>query len=527
MPQTVASFIPNFWQPHLETDLELIKLHSSAGDDVCVYVCGGELPSCYGNMQHENDTCGSCMARRRNGFAMLGLDDVTLRNFVNLKDGDRETLQKYKGLRPRTIEELREISFEECYVGRAVFNELVSHIRDSEPNLEEHAEYVTQAIEAGVLVYLSFKNNFAARRPDRFYTFNGRFVVSNAAIAAAKVMAVPFGVHDRSFVMNKYTLILDHSLHSVNYWSSQAKLHWEQSADPESKKIEIGSEWFEQRARGEKQGWYSMVAGQKDSLPESFNPERTNVVIFNTSEFETVGLDEYALRFYTGQNEGIERIARDLLPSENIQIYLRVHPNLKGWDNPQTRGIAQLVDRYRNLHVIPSDSPISTYSLLHSCDVVLTFGSTMGVEAAFARVPSVLLGQSYYQALDCCHLPTSHLELLDLLRSETFRLSQEEQDKRRLGATKYGYFMATGGVPFKFFEQTDVFEMREKTSNRPIPYHSVAQLSTTVDELRGYNEALTTEVESLRKAHASAASAPFHRIRSLGSSVKSGFRRLL
>jgi hypothetical protein len=557
MGKQIASFIPHFWSPHLEVDLEIIKGHVDAGDRVRVFVCNRELASCYSNLLHGADVCTYCVNRRRNGFELLGLySDVETQSYVNLTDRDAKILESFCGVAPDTIDELQRIQLDSCLIGKTVFNELTSHLRETEPDLRKHREYVARAIEAGATVYLSFKNNFKQYRPDRFYTFNGRFVVANAALQAAKDEGIPFAVHDRAWVQNRYTLVLDESLHSVDYWSKQANKCWDESSEPEEVKLQVSASWYEERIAGQNQALESFTSHQNVALPASWDQGRVNLVIFNTSEFETVGMESYRLPFYHEQNAGIERIARDLLDDPQIKIYLRVHPNLTGRDNTQNRGIRDLLtNRIANLEVIPPDSPINTYSLIRNADAVISFGSTAGVEAVYMGKPSILIGPGFYKGLDVCHVPSSHDDLIALIKTRAYRIDEQEKARRKFNALKYGYFGKRGGLEYKYFTQFDVNDIRPKVAlqkpidgNREISdsgWEKELQsrvdlqpsnpLTATLQEaaqahalLLQENAALKAQLEDVRRLSVHSPASPVsRRIRALGRSLKTKLSRTL
>lgn len=490
MNKRIASFIPNFWSPHFETDLELIKRHVDDGDHVTAYVCNGDLPSCYGNLLHSLDTCKSCVNRRRNGFELLNLNEkVCIQNFLNIGPRDLDLISRFRDVKLESKEQLWSLQIDDYFPGRAAYNEIACHLREIEPVIEENAEYFARALESAVTVYLSFKNTFSQQPIDCFYTFNGRLLVSNAAIAAAKACNVPFAVHEQGFVNGRFFVVFNESIHSLANWNRRLTQHWEQSEDPISRREEIAADWFERRIVGKKQGWYSFTADQRDELPDSFDPNNINVVIFNSSEFETVGMEDYQLKLYQSQNEAVERIARDLLVDPAVKVYLRVHPNLKGRDNPQVHYIQnQLTGTMPNLEVIAADSPIGSYKLMASADLVLTFGSTIGIEAAYMGMPSVLLGPAVYESLDACYKPCAHEELIDLIRGRTFRLTEPQRAERRANAVKYAYFMSTVGSPFKHFNQKDIADIRERHTDATISYSSVPYANGLRKELESRAE---------------------------------------
>ncbi|MCA9802618.1 MAG: hypothetical protein KC777_11675 [Cyanobacteria bacterium HKST-UBA02] len=559
MSKRIASFIPNFWTPHLETDADIIKTHVDRGDRVRVYVCSGELPSCYGNLLGDRETCKMCVGRRRNVFDMLGLEGrVEIQNFVNLSDADEEILQGYRALRPDSFENLEKITLGSCLMGKAAFNEIVSHLRETEPKIEDHRDYLEKVLESAALVYLSFKNNLQEFQPDLLYTFSGRFVVSHGAIAAAAELGVPYAVHDRGWLRNHYQVVYNESMHSLSVWSRKICQHWNESETPLERRIEMGSSWFEQRIAGTNDALVKFTSAQSEELPVSFNPEKLNVAIFNTSEFENVGMDGYEMVLYESQDLAIEKIAKDLADCPDVQLYLRVHPHLTGMDNTQTRFIRErLTNRFPNLEVIAPDSPVKTYGLMKKADAVITFGSTTGVEAAFLKRPSVLLAPAFYEDLDLCFVPGSHRELMDAITGRAFSaISDEELEERKLRAIKYGYFMLSGGTRFTYFEENENYEIIENASGMKVPFDRpglaslkkeirsrreledgakpgplrgiVEEMAAVIDSLESENQDLKAQIASLtEEARLRSNPAIAHRISSMGRSFKNRIGKFL
>lgn len=555
MGKKVFSFIPYYYSPHLETDLEIIHKHVAAGDEVTVFVCSGELPSCDANIIHDLVVCQHCVTKRRNGLNLAELNDkVKLQNFLNLKPTDLEIFKQFQGLKSKTLEELLALKLDNCDIGKTIYNEIVSLKHETIPDMEALSDYISRSIESCVLIYLSFKNHFNDQRPDIFYTFNGRFVVSHPAVAAARACGTAFAVHDRGGMLNRYELVHNASLHSVKYWNDYALSWWERSKHTFAEKEALASGWYAERIQGVKQGWFSFTADQNIELPASFDSNKTNITVFISSEWEFCGIDEYKLLFYESQNEGLLRLAEDLQNRSDIQIYLRVHPHLKDKDNAQTKFIAEkLTNRFSNVEVIAADSPIKSYTLMAKSDAVVTFGSTVGVEAAFLRVPSILIGRAWFEDLDACLIPSSHPELVEMLLNKSYKLSEAELDRRRTNSLKYAYLLQTCGIPYELFEQVDIFEITlkgQKVSNQAPNYEQglkqelaqrgelketnppnsltalVRELEATVDKYAQENADLKAKLAALENQRISQP-AQLPETKSLTKSLSERFRRIL
>jgi hypothetical protein len=89
-----------------------------------------------------------------------------------------------------------------------------------------------------------------------------------------------------------------------------------------------------------------------------------------------------------------------------------------------------------DIHV-DHQSPIDSYTLMRQADIVVTYGSTTGVEAAYAGKPVIVMGPSAYDELGCAAFAGSSEELARALDSAS--------PGSRAGAVSYGLMMRRRG----------------------------------------------------------------------------------
>jgi hypothetical protein len=130
----------------------------------------------------------------------------------------------------------------------------------------------------------------------------------------------------------------------------------------------------------------------------------------------------------------------------SIHFYFRVHPHLAGRDSTQTRRLRELHGKYCNLTVVDPDSPVDSYALMEQSAAVVTFGSTMGVEACYWGKPSILLGPALYDHEDCAYRPVDHDETIGLIRQRGL------PPRPQTGALRYGLWDLERGTPFRHFQ---------------------------------------------------------------------------
>ena len=220
---------------------------------------------------------------------------------------------------------------------------------------------------------------------------------------------------------------------------------WEQSTEEER---EQGHNLYRNRRKRVEFKWHSHTKEQQAGrLPASWDPNRRNVVVYSSSDDEYVAIGkEWVTPGFSSQSEAIQTLYQSLRSrNSDVFLYVRMHPHLKGVDNKDTRLLHSL--KGENLDVIPPESPVCSYSLLDGSEKVVTFGSTVGIEATYWGKPSILAGMNFYRSLDGTYIANSDDELLELVEAKLEPKPQEP-------AIMFGLDLVTYGQPFKYYEAT-------------------------------------------------------------------------
>jgi len=441
------------WKPHYETDLEIIQRHLDDGDEVVHLHCDADLPACDANRNHDMAICRNCIGIRQSGMSLL-FPGVPSISFLTLSQSNKRELASIQKTFA-TIAELKSFYIEEFDIGMAVASSIISLTRDPEPDLSALSDMVSRFVVAAVSAYRSIQNYLDKNHVDCVYVFNGRFAPVRAVLRACQSRGVTCYVHERGHDIHHYTLDKNTTTHDLAYAQQQIRGQWERAAG-DSKRNEIAEKYYLERSKGVVQSWHSFVGRQKEELlPASWNPAKKNLAIFNSSEDEYAATDaQWNNPLYANQLAGLQRIVASLeADHDDIQVFLRIHPNLIGVNNKHTMALYDL--RRDFFEIIPPDDPVSTYALIKHADKVLTFGSTVGIEAVFWGTPSIHAGRSFYQDLGGTYNPSSHEEVIALLKADL-------TPKDRTAALVYGYYLNTYGIPFKHFQATGVAAGRFK-----------------------------------------------------------------
>ena len=430
--------------PHFETELELIQEHLLKGDEVYILHCRGQLGTCFLNPTHNLGYCVICQSKFKNGISLINTEKI---KFIEIPTNEKQYPEIPHVF--KSINELKDFKIGNVDVGMAAASSLVTSLnKEHRLNTLKHRKQVYKEVNTAYFVYSFFKENLAEIQPDFVYLFNGRFSTILPAINACEEMGIHYATHERGGVNNKYYLVFNTTPHDLKYANNEMDQIWENT--DEEVRLEIGKKFFIDRRNRVEHAWFSFTKTQKSgSLPKNFDKQKRNIGLFNTTMEEYAAIRDWKdpIPIYKEDTIAFNKIFETFKNDSNIHIYLRVHPNLKGENNSQMQDIKSLEGKFKNVTILFPESNVDSYTLMENCDTIITFGSTMGVEACYWNKPSILLGISYYDKLDCCYIPKSHEETIDLIRTDLI-------PKPKTGALKYGFWELSKGIDFRFFKQT-------------------------------------------------------------------------
>ena len=426
------------WTLEYASDLEIMQQHIYDGDNVTHLFCNASLPACDANPYMTYDGCQRCIAKRELSYEAVNGNFVK-KLFLTLTEEDKRRIAAIP-VRFDSVKELQSLMLDNFELGYAAASSVISVFRNPQPDLKH--EMIEGFLKGAAAVYFSVINYLKKNPTDRFYVFNGRMAHARAALRACEKMGVDYYTHERGNSVHHFITIKNGYVHMVSLLQDIMKQQWE-NADPHQR-VAIGESFYVNRRQGKVESRFEFTSGQKAILPEKFDKSKRNIVIYNSSEdeFASLGTD-WKNHVYETQLSGLVKIKADACEWTDTHFYLRIHPNLKNVSKVQQHQLEELSGG--NFTVIPAKSEVSTYELLFAADVIFSFGSSMGIEAVFWGIPSIVAGKFLYRGLGGTYEPDSHQEVLSLLRAKLDPLPKE-------AALILGYYFMTCGKPYKYFK---------------------------------------------------------------------------
>jgi hypothetical protein len=456
---TVGYFsLQSLWRFHLVHELELMEADLEQGCDVHVIHPGKSLR--FSDTSPRKDHALRVpveLSRLRYGLSLLS-GRVTRHSVDQLLEpsADRVVVPRWKSANGGRAA-LGDLRFGGHDCGNAVLSSLIWHTRNTAVDLGEYEPWIRRALDTSIKVYLAAKRFIEIFRPDRVYVFNGRMATFRGALRACQELGVECLVHERGATLDRIGLTPNTMPHDI-FWVQQEILrHWEASNEDESTKREIGRAFY-QRKRGKQVFNWKVYTEKQESnrLPSGLDAGKPVYSIFTSSEYERFALPQYyRYLLHDSQLEGIRDLV-SILRDHHFEgtLCVRLHPNSHDERPDLLEGLRRSVAE-DFVRIIPADSPVDSYALIDVSDKVLTFGSTMAMEAAYWGKPSVSFATNPYQNLDAVYQPAD--------REDAVRLIVEPLPaKGGLDCLKYGYFYSTFGRKMRYSEARDLSSLTFK-----------------------------------------------------------------
>lgn len=450
-----------YW-PRLETELEIADEHIKNGYDVTLLSCMGGLITCPDNPKHRKLKCLSCTSRLNAGYKWLGKDHATLKRMYNVSNEQYEVIDKLMAQPLNCWNDLRLIQIDKDDVGEAAFSELVSHLRETHPDFnKKNIVFGMKLLENAMVAHFSILNHLIDEKPDKFMLFNGRISPYRPALRVGVSLGIDTKVFEVLTNFDKYVLTDMTYPHNPIALGKQYLIAYEETKYTIEEKNIIASEWFLKRREGISTDQLLFTKKQKKGCGINDMKKNPNlkIGIFISSEDELLAIAEFKSPFYKDQNNAIAQIADDL-KDKGISLIVRGHPNLMGLNNAQTNGLSEVCSSRSNIKYIPPESKVSTYELIDACNVILVFGSTVGIEAVHKRKPTILMGQAVYKGFGGTIEPNSHEELIKILKESAKLGHVPEQyvpsdEAMQRAATIYAFGLQEFGIKQQYQKPTN------------------------------------------------------------------------
>ena len=433
--------------PHfVGINMEVIQQNIDAGHKVTILDCNSSFKECGFNPYKLKYMCEICKYREADGLKLIkgDFERVSISDIISEED-ESEAEIFIKGLPAIS----RDVIFENFDVGESVFSSYISKTREREFKNNVEQQILRKLTYNSIITYLGIKRFVKNAQIDKILLFNGRWDYYRAALSAARIENLEVGIFEKFRSGGYYEKYGNHLPHNIANKNDLINKNWNKTEDLEEK-IKVADDFFIRKKKGHEVSDKSYTKSQiKGKLPKSYDENKKTFVLYNSSDDEFAAVGKiYKNPFFEDQLEGILYLVDYFKERKDSQLIIRMHPNLSGLKRDYLTPLYELEDKHSNILLIRPEADIDTYGLMDVANVIISFGSTAGVEASYWGKPVVLLGKCFYFDSDIAHVPNSKADIPQLLESEL-----EPMD--RLAARKFGYYILTGGVKGVYYDSDE------------------------------------------------------------------------
>lgn len=462
------------------TELELMLKKLNQGDVLFSLSCTHSLQlGCGTQLNTHLSRCTYCVLERKLGAIATGLNKQVRHINVGGYKSFKNSTATHK-INIKDMDELKKVKSPEGYdIGMSIASLIISSIGDTSIDIDESLKNLINDYYWDITAFGRFIefviNKFSI---ESLYICNGRLPYQRIALRVGNQMGIPVTTYESAPGLNKYQTFENVLPHDLKYQKEKINEFWNTNSYTREEKEIIASEWFDSRIQGKDVAGINYTLMQDKQKIPYMNHRMKNIVIFNSTELEIAAVnEEYTDTIYRDQNDALNQILRFSDWDDNVKFYLRVHPNLNSVNSEQTRFISNI--QSDRMVVIPADSEISSYALMQQADLVLTFGSTIGMEACYQKKPLILAGRCIYEELDGIFKPSTHLELCNMINY--FCKEDFNPMISYWSSIKYAWYMAMWGNSFEYFNErgySDIVLKRGK-NNPPTKLYNKLQNITS------------------------------------------------
>jgi hypothetical protein len=374
------------------------------GHEVAVSYCDEKSGTCSANLIGSPLACLSCRRAARQSIQSAGLAALPIHRESNAPIVVAASLETKKEL------------------ATAVFSNLVTQLRmmPGEINRTAACRLIKRRYFHTAMGLLRAYDKLVSRwKPDRIEVLNGRHACSKYALTVAAQRNIPFNVLE--YTLRKLPIVFKgHLPHDRVAFQDRLK------ALPADEAV------AEQYYSGRRSAVYNKFAKQHlrfDPDPKA-SRYKSRVTFFLSSQDECASLGPQWRNPFPDEAT-VVRAACERFPDTFFSV--RFHPHQAGMPGDVVKPFAPLA-HCENLQIYRPESKVNTYELVQWSDCVVTFASTVAIEACWMGKPAIQLGPSFYDRLGISYTPATMDAFLELLSRDTL------EPGNRANAARFAYF---------------------------------------------------------------------------------------
>ena len=439
LPVLVYNNVPS-WRSHAPIAYEIVQRLRRAECDVYYFTCNGSLTSCPANAFKAPEKCNECRAISSQDIKKLLRP---LQAKIALVSSSSSTVPDFE-----TFEEFAEFTYKELPFGRLALSQLVDDYRSYRFPMDIVNTRGRILIDGAISLFEQSLALLSENAIQCAFFWNGRRPSDGPVHFAAQVLGIPSFAYISGGDEGRFLVVQD-LLHDSKNSENRVKDFYDNIGENVDKYLQKGLEYSELTRLGTNTAFGAPTFSRNfknENIP--LPPEgKPRILVCTTTTWESIAF--YQKKSMKNHAETFQFL-RKLLNNPDIlskyHIMVRWHPHQADTQYNEARDIQDLIHSTSKsvIHFGP-ESLVNTYDLIRDSDFIITYGSTVGIEATIMGKPSISITEEFLASLSILHYARDFLHLTQLLDSKVPALPPEP-------AILYLGYQKTLGEPYRNFQ---------------------------------------------------------------------------
>jgi hypothetical protein len=457
--KTLIKISPPLW-PMFEGELDIISQELDKNHDVTILVCNGKKNYCIANPKMNQIKCMFCKSRLKNGLKLI--EQNFNKKIIQLKE---EKFDNYKFRQKFSLKLLKNFKIDNIDFGNSVYGTIITQYKDKNIDIKKKNLLANILLDESIKSLKNFKNLLKFNYT-KILIYNGRHYNYRPILRYCQKNKLnaycydyPYHTHN-GYLLRKLDFTQNLEKRSISIKKKIKKLEY-------NKIKKEGFNFLNNRINKKPTGAFPVFnINQKKILPSNLNSKNINIIIFNVTGFETTTISENN-KFYLFKNQikAVEFIISRYIKYENIKFFLRYHPNAFH-ETKDINEYKKLEEKFSNFTFIEPFSKVSSHYLIKKSHFVISFGSTVGLEAVFLKKNLITLGPSSYMKFNIDLIPKTKRQLI---KDVDKCIKKKTQTKKQFfNSIKAGYALKYEHEKFKFLNNKGFYDAEYNIKNQKI-----------------------------------------------------------
>ena len=383
----------------------------------------------------------------------------------------KKILSVYNQIKENEIEpinnSLKNLYLHNINIGEGILSSIISITKKKSPTFSYDKKTILEVFNLFMRRYKIYEDFFKEKLDiENLVIFNGRFASSKAIESGISKYRSYINVlyYERSHTLERYVL-QPYMTHNREKIFEEINQYWDK-CDNHIEASKIAKTFFNTKISGRSPDWFPFSKGIQEIEKNGTSKELdkyiqiggNQVISYFTSsedEFESLGDIWIDKRFKLSQKEIIKELSRIAIKKNKILV-IRVHPNLINASEETKSSWNKTFDKLpnKNTLIIRENDKISSYEVINKSEIVVVYGSTIGVESLFLEKPVIVAGSSFYFGTKAKLSPAFKLGDLEKYIEDISINYKNNIYKRKMikeSSYPYGYWANTHGFKYKYF----------------------------------------------------------------------------